>query len=303
TFTCGICFEVFPDEDIALVEKCSHKFCREYLQSYTLFKIHDRRFPIVCPTCMSDAKACPDPGMIEQGLIEQMNISQEDYEILEETMLSQYCIPLHCSKCSRTFYVDREDYHQEQSTIECPLPGCTHVWCKHCNQSVNNGVTQHSCDGTKELIALMREQGWKVCPGCDTNIQKTEGCNHIVCRSPGCNMNFCYRCGKSIIQSTLRQEVQNAVGLHYEICRLFDHDLDSDMEDDYDSEHGDFDDAHDAEGGTDSDEDEGEDEYDDDNSAGDSRSYMDEDSDQDSDSDDMEYDEDDDYDEDDEDSY
>ncbi|KIK55620.1 hypothetical protein GYMLUDRAFT_175290 [Collybiopsis luxurians FD-317 M1] len=221
TFTCGICFDVLPEEDLALIERCSHKFCRECLQGYTLSKIHDRRFPIVCPTCMSDSKAHPDPGIVEQNLVEQMNIPQKDYQVLEEMMLSQYCIPLHCSQCSRTSFVDREEY-QEENKVACPLPGCTHAWCKHCNQSINNGGPEHSCDGTNELAALMQEKGWKTCPGCKTNILKTDGCNHMTCPSPGCNMHFCYLCGGSIVQSALPREISNAIGAHYRVCRLFE---------------------------------------------------------------------------------
>lgn len=61
TFTCGVCMELVLDEDLAFIDKCQHQFCRECLQGYVLSKIQDRRFPIVCPTCMSD-KAHPNPG-------------------------------------------------------------------------------------------------------------------------------------------------------------------------------------------------------------------------------------------------
>ncbi|KAF9064890.1 hypothetical protein BDP27DRAFT_1229708 [Rhodocollybia butyracea] len=220
TFTCGVCLDVTPDEDLALVEKCQHQFCRECLQNYVLSKISDRRFPIVCPTCMSD-KALTDPGIVEHNLIEQMNISPKDYEILEEMMLSRYCIPVHCSKCSQTAFVDREEY-QEQSIVTCPLPGCTHAWCKNCTQTIEPGGPQHSCDGSNELASLMKKQGWKACPGCKTNIQKTDGCNHMTCPSPGCNMHFCYRCGQAIIQSALRSDVNRAISGHYRVCHLIE---------------------------------------------------------------------------------
>jgi hypothetical protein len=46
-----------------------------------------------------------------------------------------------------------------------------------------------------ELDHLMKEKGWKYCPGCKTPYQKAEGCNHMTCTSPGCNTQFCYACG------------------------------------------------------------------------------------------------------------
>lgn len=54
TFKCGICLEDVVDEDLALLEQCQHKFCRECLRNYVVSQIRDRRFPIVCPTCMKD---------------------------------------------------------------------------------------------------------------------------------------------------------------------------------------------------------------------------------------------------------
>ncbi|KAE9393087.1 hypothetical protein BT96DRAFT_780872, partial [Gymnopus androsaceus JB14] len=162
---------------------------------------------------------------IEQSLIEQMHIPQKDYEIFEQTMLSQHAIPVHCLKCLRTAFVNRNEY-QEEAIITCPLPGCDHAWCKTCMQDIDFGGPLHSCngsdDGSDELASLMHEKGWKVCPGCQTNIQKTDGCNHITCPSPGCNMHFCYRCGQGIIQSVLTSKVQNAVSEHYSACQFFE---------------------------------------------------------------------------------
>lgn len=57
------------------------------------------------------------------------------------------------------------DEHEKANTITCPLPKCDHRWCKKCEQSVDFGVSKHSCDGTAELDQLMKEKGWKYCPG------------------------------------------------------------------------------------------------------------------------------------------
>ncbi|KAE9382455.1 hypothetical protein BT96DRAFT_772677, partial [Gymnopus androsaceus JB14] len=197
-----------------------HQFCRECLQGYVLSKIKDRRFPIVCPICMND-KAHPNPGTIGQSLIEQMHIPQKDYEIFEQMMLLQYSIPVHCSRCSQTAFIDRDEY-QEEVIVTCPLPGCGHAWCKTCMQDIDFGGPPHSCDGSNELASLMREKGWKACPGCQTNIQKMDGCNHMTCPLPGCNMHFCYRCGQGIIRSTLTTEVRNAISGHYGACQLLE---------------------------------------------------------------------------------
>jgi hypothetical protein len=56
------------------------------------------------------------------------------------------------------------DEHEEVNIITCPLPDCTHAWCKQCQQSIDFNGPKHSCDGTSELDHLMKQQGWKYCP-------------------------------------------------------------------------------------------------------------------------------------------
>lgn len=106
------------------------------------------------------------------------------------------------SSCQNSTFVDRTEY-QESKIITCPLPGCSYTWCKSCSQAIDTvpGAPEHSCDGTSELDHLMKERGWKYCPGrclvpisrvsdliltyrtgCKTPVQKDGGCNHMTVR-------------------------------------------------------------------------------------------------------------------------
>src|ERR1700722_7246917 len=67
-------------------------------------------------------------------------------------------------RCQRSAFVDRDEY-QEQKILVCPLPGCNHSWCKACQQKIDFSGPQHSCDGSLELTHLMKQKGWKHCPG------------------------------------------------------------------------------------------------------------------------------------------
>lgn len=60
-FQCSICFEDYVEDSIARVEGCSHPFCRECLRNYAKTKVAERRFPILCPVCITD-KDTRDPG-------------------------------------------------------------------------------------------------------------------------------------------------------------------------------------------------------------------------------------------------
>ena len=94
------------------------------------------------------------------------------------------------------------DEHEEVDVITCPLPDCSHKWCKRCQKSVGLGELKHSC-GTAELDDLMKEKGWKYCPSeslcalpffvvkllffslslaCKTPIEKIMGCSHMIVR-------------------------------------------------------------------------------------------------------------------------
>jgi hypothetical protein len=115
-------------------------------------------------------------------------------------------------RCQRSMSVDKQE-HEESRMLVCPLPDCTHVWCKSCQQSFTIGGPPHSCDGTSELDHLMKQRGWKYCPSmyswycaiarrllsladCKTPVQRDGGCSHMTVRESICR---CIRCPKAYI--------------------------------------------------------------------------------------------------------
>ena len=59
-------------------------------------------------------------------------------------------------------FVDRDDY-DNSAILACPI--CYHHWCKTCQQDTPLDGPEHSCDGSKELDNLVKNEGWKRCPG------------------------------------------------------------------------------------------------------------------------------------------
>ncbi|TFK65855.1 hypothetical protein BDN72DRAFT_800715 [Pluteus cervinus] len=219
TFECGVCFDTMTMEDVARVEECEHAFCRECLREYIRSKVKDRRFPIPCPTCVAN-KDANSVGVIHEHMVQLVGIPEDEYQVYIELQLVQFSILVHCRQCKQSAFIDREE-HEAASIIGCPLPNCSFSWCKQCNQQVTFGV-KHSCDGSAELDHLMQEQGWKKCPGCQTPVQKSTGCNHMTCITPGCNCHFCYTCGQTIIRGGTRKELDIAIRTHYNSrCELF----------------------------------------------------------------------------------
>jgi hypothetical protein len=219
TFRCGICMDDQPLTNVSSPELCLHQFCRDCLRTYVQSKISERKFPVICPSCVLEQDVT-DPATMNSLFVENLGLSFEEMSSFVELELAIHSILLQCRGCAGKAFVDKEDY-QEATIIQCPLPQCEYTWCKQCSQPTEAGDFGHSCDGTNELSQLMDSEGWKFCPGCRTPTEKTTGCDHITCGSPGCNTHFCYVCGEAIVQSIRGEEIQEQVTNHFRQCGSF----------------------------------------------------------------------------------
>ncbi|KAH9022039.1 hypothetical protein EDB84DRAFT_1511139 [Lactarius hengduanensis] len=223
-FQCGICMEDMPEDSVARPDPCGHAFCRECMHGYVSTLLKEHRFPILCPTCTAGkGKGKGVTGEVSQGLALNLGLTDEQFSIWTEMEMVAFSVLLHCRKCQRSMFVARDE-HEEAKIIACPLPDCSHAWCKQCQQTIDFNGPKHSCDGTSELDHLMKQQGWKYCPSCKTPILKVSGCNHMSCMTPACNTHFCYLCGGLIVKSALGQEVKEATSNHFRSkCALFEY--------------------------------------------------------------------------------
>ncbi|KAH8830108.1 hypothetical protein DL96DRAFT_1591642 [Flagelloscypha sp. PMI_526] len=194
-FRCNLCLDDHPQDDIAKIDTCAHSTCRECLTGYINSKIDDRVYPIECPICTADSKRT-DQSAIPDEILLMLGIGNPRFEVYQEMQLASLSVLLHCRRCTNT---------RRAEIVACPLPNCTYVWCKNCQQPVQS-------DGPR----------WKRCPGCNTAVQKSDGCNHMTCMVPGCTSHWCYICGDLIIKSTLPTVIRQNVSRHYRRCRLFE---------------------------------------------------------------------------------
>ncbi|KAH9169622.1 hypothetical protein EDB89DRAFT_2098593 [Lactarius sanguifluus] len=218
-FQCGICMDDLPEDSVARPDPCRHAFCRECMRGYVSNRLEEHRFPILCPTCTAGKGKGKS---VTWRLALNLGLTDEQFSIWTEMEMVTFSVLLHCRKCQRSMFVARDE-HEEAKIIACPLPDCSHAWCKQCQQTIDFNGPKHSCDGTSELDHLMKQQGWKYCPSCKTPIQKVSGCNHMSCMTPACNTHFCYLCGGLIVKSALGQEVKEATSNHFRSkCTLFE---------------------------------------------------------------------------------
>ncbi|KAF8548673.1 hypothetical protein OG21DRAFT_1516076 [Imleria badia] len=217
-FECVICFEVIPEAKGICLLPCAHGFCRDCLAGHVCSKIQERKFPVFCPLCMTEQENA-NPSVVSGDMVRRLGVSEAHYTIWFELEMAHVCVRVHCRRCNRWAFVDKED-HEQREELGCPFSDCEHTWCKNCQQSLSADGPKHSCDGTEELDYLVRQMGWKYCPKCRTPVQKNGGCNHMTCVSPGCNTHFCYRCGKQITRASIPFLVRSAVNAHFKQCTL-----------------------------------------------------------------------------------
>ncbi|KAL4072321.1 hypothetical protein J3A83DRAFT_4092925, partial [Scleroderma citrinum] len=161
-YHCGVCLDDFPEDDVVRIDPCGHEICRDCARGHVSAKINEHRFPVLCPVCMAD-HGNPNPSMITGLLVQLLGVSEEQYETWVEMEMAQFSTLIQCRKCNQTAFVDRNDIEATER-IQCPVLGCDHVWCRKCQQSVEPGGPEHSCDGSKELDHLVQQEGWKFCP-------------------------------------------------------------------------------------------------------------------------------------------
>jgi hypothetical protein len=121
------------------------------------------------------------PSEVSQSLALELGLTVEQFNIWTEMEMAEFSILMHCrrygsawytppftcanrrNRCERSMFVARDE-HDAVNVLACPLSDCDHIWCKHCQQSIDPNGPRHSCDGTSELEHLVKEQGWKYCP-------------------------------------------------------------------------------------------------------------------------------------------
>ncbi|KAG8937587.1 hypothetical protein FRC03_008032 [Tulasnella sp. 419] len=205
--------DTHPEDSVAKIDPCAHKFCRLCIKSYVVSKIQEKAYPILCPLCITGPQ--DNAGVISPEFIEILGVSQDIYVKYNQLQLSKFSILMECRKCGKSVNVDKDD-HKAATIITCPVPGCRGMWCRECSQFVDDAnEADHSCDGTKELDRLLASQNWKRCPGCTTPVEKTEGCNHMTCGVRNCHTHFCWIDGARITQEPNPKRADKAVAEHY----------------------------------------------------------------------------------------
>ncbi|KAJ3505309.1 hypothetical protein NMY22_g17630 [Coprinellus aureogranulatus] len=219
-FDCLICFETIAGEDGSRMMNCEHSFCRDCMAGHVRSQLEESVYPIICPVCFPDPERTAR-GFVDSFVLEELDLTEKEMAKFEDLQLAAVIVKIDCPGCKKVLVVDREDYLNEPF-ITCTLEGCSSRFCRACLMVMEGQNDDHTCKIDEELEALMRDNGWRYCPGCRTPILKESGCNHMTCKSPGCSTHFCYVCGVSIWDARSLEPLATLLNAHYRHCNQFD---------------------------------------------------------------------------------
>ncbi|TEB36739.1 hypothetical protein FA13DRAFT_1081114 [Coprinellus micaceus] len=223
---CEYCPKQVPVRRISQIPFCLHLVCHTCLLNHVEKQLFDSYFPIKCPMCLlleEQSEVNPESRVpIAQGVVtlEIMQnfqaLAPSTFTIFQEFQISSQSSQVFCPQCQETMLVDRAQYLQ-QSIVTCPRQTCNHRWCKSCfkdmtSASPGSANMRHKCKPEKTI-------GVRACPECGYQGRRIAGDNLIPCRGVGCRIQFCFKCGETIVDgSTKPQDIPQQIQIHYGRC-------------------------------------------------------------------------------------
>nr|CAD7429366.1 unnamed protein product [Timema monikensis] len=228
-YTCSICFSedsCFQDKigaQCTKFDKCHHVFCKECMTGYFEVRIKEGRVhSIKCPDekCTSEAHPTQVKSLVSPELFAKYDA------VLLSAMLDTLTGIVYCPRRSCQYPVIQEP---EENMATCPE--CRYTFCVLCKK-VYHGVApcamrteeraklvaEYQVASSEEKVLLEQRYGrsqlqnlvstimsetWihnnsRSCPHCNAAIEKSEGCNKMVCQR--CNTMFCWLCSLRLDQ-------------------------------------------------------------------------------------------------------
>lgn len=215
---CAYCEEEMTPDNSIVHHGCGHKTCKMDAQQYAKVCLKDKNFPLYCPN-HAMGKCDVESDMAD---ILQMGLSEEEIAVWQlgevKTFLEKdnknskerhwkFCKGNHCCQAVNVGYKNHRikekkkwmgflNYYKTKKGwapakgVHFPCDVCGFSRCLDCGK---NHPKRKKCseDDKKniEYIKLRFEDGtMKKCPGCQSVIEKNDGCKHMTCKS--CTQEF-----------------------------------------------------------------------------------------------------------------
>ena len=152
-------------------------------------------FPVVC---IGDGGRCQKPlslrlckTLLEPDQFSRLASSSAKAYIHKRPHEFKNCPSADCTQVYRVV--------KNGKTLRCP--SCLISICQECHEEHQQGVDCRVSESeNKRLYEQWKsEHDVKTCPKCDTDIEKIDGCNHIVCAR--CGSHLCWFCVKAFVDA------------------------------------------------------------------------------------------------------
>ena len=201
---CLVCGEINNNNNILYCLNCGHKFCNECWTEYLKEKI---KFPInalkvTCPqkgcTCIVYEKLYYKYLYDGNNLMKLKKIIYKNF--IDRNLDIRQCPNIYCK-----LYIKSNKHFARE--IDCL---CGYSYCYECLKESHSPCSCEMIQKWNELknhyaFTVSEEEKnnmWfmgntKECPFCHLKIEKTKGCNYMLCNKKfgGCGNAFCYVCG------------------------------------------------------------------------------------------------------------
>ncbi|KAI5845346.1 hypothetical protein BZA05DRAFT_447937 [Tricharina praecox] len=190
---CPICFDTA--ESPIQFSSCGHTYCLSCLRDYARSTLDTRKFPIACigATCERTLDLAVLATILTPAEYETILSTAFTDHIRSHPTEYSYCPTPNCPTVYRTTTSTSSD-----TVLTCA--SCLLDICTSCAVEAHTGLT---CSAYKLSIhsdtdADVAFEQWKrrnrvhACPACGTDIQKSDGCDHITCAV--CKAHICWKC-------------------------------------------------------------------------------------------------------------
>ncbi|KAI0360531.1 hypothetical protein OH77DRAFT_1418483 [Trametes cingulata] len=186
---CPVCF---GEVSHPVTLSCGHTWCKACLTGYLNASVDTKTFPL---TCLADEARCSHPISLSTA---QRLLSTEEFDAIVHAAFTayvqqrpkefHYCPTPDCPQVYRKL----ARVLKGVPALQCP--SCLVRICPHCDMEYHETVSCQDRNPEDELLFEHWKMGHDVkdCPSCKVPIERTAGCNHMMCTS--CKIHICWAC-------------------------------------------------------------------------------------------------------------
>jgi hypothetical protein len=220
TYGCVICLGESTIDEVYIVDECNHRFCRGCILGHIKSSIQSTtNATVTCPGLLGDTP-CPATvdilqiqhvlgleGDGEAGAILEVYDARKFAEVMRADPNYTRC-PHMISSGEGAAAVRTPcngwGMRESETTQNSNCLQCTHRFCSGCHEVAHAGTCAEyaavvaatgSDGGAAAYYALRDREGYRECPGCGEDVERSSGCSHMTCT---CGQDFCYSCGDSL---------------------------------------------------------------------------------------------------------